>query len=225
MIAPQIKTKIQQVINCFETGSPKGKYDAISKYNDGPGNIKQITYGRSQTTEFGNLKKLLEEYVGNNGQYATAIKPYLLKIGKQPGLCDDIAFCNLLKAAGKNDPVMQSSQDEFFDSVYYEPALGWFKHMGFTLPLSLLVIYDSFVHSGGVPDILRNRFPEKVPLKGGSEKEWIKQYVNVRYDWLANHSRVILRSTVYRPDCFKKEISKNNWDLVQPVQANGITVV
>jgi hypothetical protein len=29
-------------------------------------------------------------------------------------------------------------------------ACEWFKKNGFTLPLSMLVIYDSYIHSGGI---------------------------------------------------------------------------
>ena len=50
MITTQQKTKILQIVNIFETGSKQGKYDNISIYADGKDNTKQITYGRSQTT-------------------------------------------------------------------------------------------------------------------------------------------------------------------------------
>ena len=49
-----------RVINVFETGTVKGKYGAISIYDDGPHDIRQVTYGRSQTTEYGNLGTLIE---------------------------------------------------------------------------------------------------------------------------------------------------------------------
>lgn len=224
MITPANKLKIQQVVNCFETGSVNGNYGMLVKYPDGPGGIRQITFGRSQTTEFGNLKLLLQDYVNDNGTYAAQIKPYLAKIGKKPSLCDDVTFCKLLKDAGSKDPIMQRCQDDFFDSLYYNPAYGWFQHMGFTQPLSLLVIYDSHIHSGSVPQFLRNKFAEKVPASGGNEESWIKQYVNARHDWLTNNPKALLRKTNYRTQCFKTQVQKNNWDLSQPVSANGIKV-
>jgi len=45
----------EQVVNAFETGSARGDYGNISIYNDGPNQIRQITYGRSQTTEYGRV--------------------------------------------------------------------------------------------------------------------------------------------------------------------------
>jgi hypothetical protein len=49
------------------------------------------------------------------------------------------------------------------------------------LPLSMLVVYDSFIHSGSVPMFLRKRFIERPPANGGDEKKWIGSYVEVRH--------------------------------------------
>jgi chitosanase len=224
------KKKIIKVVNVFETGTIDGNYADISIYVDGPKGpdgkqIKQITYGRSQTTEFGVLKILIDQYIANNGQYANQFKSYASKIGKQPSLHNDANFKKLLRDAGKLDPIMRNTQDSFFDQLYYQPALSWFTSMKFTLPLSMLVIYDSFIHSGTILAFLRERFPASVPKNGGDEKTWIKQYVAVRHTWLANHSNKILRNTVYRPICFENAIAQNNWDLAKPIIANGTTVV
>lgn len=224
MIAEITKKKIQQIINVFETGTIDGKYGSISKYNDGPKSIKQITYGRSQTTEFGNLKRLIELYIERNGQYASAFKPYVSKIGKQPSLVTNNIFLQILKDSGNNDVVMKKCQDDFFDSYYYHPALVWFEGFGFTEPLSLLVIYDSFIHSGSIKDSLRQLFSERPPKFGGDEKKWIAQYVDVRHNWLENHKRKILNGTIYRTQCFKNQIKNNNWDLSNSVIANRVPI-
>lgn len=229
MITPSIKTKIEDIINVFESGSINGSYGTLVKYKDytDPSthtNLVQVTYGRSQTTEFGNLKSLIKMYVDANGRFAQQLAPYLNYIGKKPGLCTDKTFCDTLINAGKTDPVMKNCQDDFFDSYYFMPALSWFNQMGFTLPLSLLVIYDSEIHSGGVPDFLRKRFAEKPPIKGGNEKIWIRQYVDVRHQWLKTHPKKILQNTIYRTQCFKKQIQNDNWYLTQPVRANGINI-
>ena len=230
MIPPPIKDKIEDIVNIFESGSIDGNYATLVKFKDYTDpvthtNLVQITYGRSQTTEFGNLKGLVKMYVDANGQFAQELAPYLNRIGKKPSLSSDKIFCQALIDAGKSDPIMQTCQDDFFDSYYFLPAFSWFNQMGFTLPLSMLVIYDSEIHSGGVPDFLRKRFPEKPPVKGGDEKTWIKQYVDVRHQWLKNHSKKILQNTIYRTQCFKTQIQNNNWNLDQPVRANGVNVI
>lgn len=223
MITNKQKTKILQVINVFETGSKDGKYDTLVIYADGKNGSRQITYGRSQTTEQGNLKALIQMYITRNGTFATQLKVFVNKIG-QESLVDNTAFKNLLRRSAREDIIMRTCQDDFFDILYYKPAFQFFQSNRFTTALSLLVIYDSFIHSGGVPSFLRERFPEKIPVNGGDEKKWITQYVNTRHLWLANHSRKILRNTIYRTECFKNQIANNNWDLSKEIIANGIKI-
>lgn len=218
------KKIIEQVVNVFVTGNVQGDYSAFVVMADGPNKARQVTYGRSQTTEYGNFDELIEMYVNSGGQFAARLKSYLPKIGVTP-LINDSAFKQLLKDAGKKDPVMQKVQDEFFDKRYFKPAMAWATDNGFTLALSVLVAYDSFIHSGTVPSFLRKRFPEKSPKNGGSEEAWIIQYVDTRRQWLATHSNTLLQKTVYRMDCFKNEIARSNWDLSKlPIKAHGIDV-
>lgn len=224
MITLENKIKIQKIVNVFETGTPNGKYSTLVKLPDGPGGIRQITYGRSQTTEFGNLKRLLAAYSAKDSIYSSEFKPYINKIGKQPSLASNAEFCNLLKLAGNEDEVMQQTQDEFFDLYYYQPAFVWFEGFGFTLPLSLLVIYDSFIHSGSIRNDIRQKFAARPPKFGGDEKTWITQYTDARHNWLKYHKRKILNGTVYRTNCFKEQIKNNNWDLEQEVKANGVII-
>ena len=161
-------------------------------------------------------------YVKVNGTYAKDFKPYLSLIENKP-LVDNEKFIALLKKSAK-DSVMQKTQDEFFDEFYWYPALKWTEDHGFDTPLSILTIYDSFVHSGGILVFLRNKFKEPTPENGGDETEWIKQYLTVRKNWLANHSRKILRKTVYRINDIQQAVYKNDWELKFPFTANGITL-
>ncbi|MGE0823809.1 MAG: chitosanase [Candidatus Binatia bacterium] len=213
-----------QVLNVFETGKIAGDYGTLVIYADGPHGVRQITYGRSQTTEYSNLEELVQMYVDANGMFSEQLRPFIAKIGVTP-LVNNKEFKQLLRDAGRKDPEMERIQDEFFDKRYFQPAMQWADTHRFTLPLSALVIYDSFIHSGGILYFLRKRFPEFPPAKGGNEKTWIKQYVDTRHKWLANHPKKILQGTVYRTQCFKREIARDNWDLSHvPINANGVKV-
>ena len=117
-LTPQQKRICERVINSFETGSADGDYGNISIYNDGPERIEQITYGRSQTTEYGHLGELVSMYVRANGQVSNELKPYVDRIG-QEALVNDAEFKQLLKRTAK-DPVMQTTQDAFFDKAYFQ---------------------------------------------------------------------------------------------------------
>lgn len=223
-LTPQQKNLCEHIVNVFETGSVQGDYSAIALFADGPHGVRQVTYGRSQTTEYGNLEELLQMYVDGHGTVSEQLRPYLAKIGVTP-LVDDDQFKQLLKNAGKNDPIMRQVQDTFFDKRYFQPAMAWADGNGFVLPLSALVIYDSQVHSGGILGFLRKRFPATPPAAGGDEKIWITQYVGARQAWLASSDNPDLRKTVYRTQCFQREIGRQNWDLSQlPVNANGVNV-
>lgn len=218
------KHLIERVVNVFETGSAEGNYSAIAIFNDGPKDIRQITYGRSQTTEYGNLRELVQRYAGAGGIYSKKLKPFVEKIGRS-ALTDNEDFKDLLRKAGKEDPVMRKTQDVFFDEKYYQPAMNWAKDNGFILPLSALVIYDSFIQSGGILNDIRNMFPESSPKNGGNEIEWTTAYVLSREQWLANHFRPAVRKTIYRTKCFKDQIATGNWILNNtPVNANGVKV-
>lgn len=218
------KRVIERVINAFETGSADGNYAAIAIFNDGPGGIRQITYGRSQTTEYGNLRELVQNYAGAGGTFSAALRPFAPKVGTTP-LTDDAAFKDLLRKAGQQDSVMKSVQDAFFETRYFRPAAQWADQQGFRLPLSMLVIYDSYVHSGSIRQSIREMFPETPPSRGGDEKAWVGAYVNARHKYLANNPNPQVRPTVYRTQCFKEQIRKNNWLLdVLPINANGINV-
>lgn len=218
------KSIIERVVNCFETGKPDGDYGSISIYADGPHDIRQITYGRSQTTEYGKLRQLVHMYIDAHGTYSSALQPYAEKVGSEE-LVDDQAFKSLLRRAGREDALMRRIQDRFFDEAYFVPAMIWADDHEFTLPLSALVIYDSFIHSGSILWIIRQKFRENPPDIGGDEKKWIKSYIHARHEWLSRHRRPAVRASAYRTRDLEREVTRGNWNLAKlPIMANGITV-
>ena len=101
-LTPKQRRVIDQVVNVFETSTPAGDYANISIFADGPGDVRQITYGRSQTTEYSKLRDLIERYVLAGGLYGNQLAPYVTRIGSEP-LVDDEAFKDLLRQAGQED--------------------------------------------------------------------------------------------------------------------------
>jgi chitosanase len=223
-LTPEQHQICERVINVFETGTVRGKYGAISIFNDGPHDIRQITYGRSQTTEYGNLRELVQMYVDAGGRFSEDLREFVPLIGRT-ALVDNSRFKNLLGQAGAEDEVMRRTQDVFFDRRYFQPAMRWATENGFTRALSALVIYDSFIHSGSILPLLRSRFTELPPARGGDEQVWIRQYVDVRHEWLLNNHRPAVRASAYRTRDLAREIARGNWDLgLLPIMANGVPV-
>jgi chitosanase len=218
------KSLIKKILLAFEQSSTSIKYDAIYKYDDGPNDKKQITVSFG-ITEYGNLKSLVKSYCFKNGRHSSEFTPYIPKIGVE-SLVEDTKFLQLLKESSANDPVMQMCQEESYDSMYINPDYAFCEKNKLELPLSKLVICDSYLHSGSILSSLRNSFSESVPVNGGNEKVWVESYCKARRSWLANHSRKILNKTVYRMDFMIDRIEKGDWELTQsPFNANGVKIV
>lgn len=217
-----------KVINCFEQGAPEFRHDKVDYLVDGvfPGSSTRrtqitISFGLTETSL---LPKFLKEYVGLGAKFSEDFKPYLSRLGKVP-LARDSKLEALLKKAAREDRVYTALIETYFYEKYFVKALGWAKENGFTEYLSILVILDSFIHSGSMLDFLRKRFPENVPIKGGDEKNYIKQYLQVRVSWLKNHSDKTLRRIWTRPQFYLDLVNKNNWNLDQlPIYPNGVKV-
>jgi chitosanase len=220
----QVRALILRLLNVAETGHPDGKPHAVYIYPDGKNGRKQVTLGVGFTEDGGNLEKVIKRYIAMKGAFANQLSVHLPQIGKGT-LAAEKKFHQLLKQAGEQDPLMAEAQNEQFNKIYLEPAFSWHTKNGFTLPLSFLVISDSYLHSGGIREALRNKFKENPPAQGGDEKAWVKSYVEARYQWLSTHSNKLLRNTVYRTQCFRNEIARENWALERlPIHINGVAV-
>ncbi len=222
MLTDLQKKTAMAIVNVFETGQVLGDYGKVTLL---PGDPGHLTYGRSQTTlASGNLFLLIKAYSETSeAALAGELAPYLDRLADQDlSLDHDAAFRGLLRHAGE-DPVMQGAQDDFFDRVYWAPALKSSDFIGVKTTLGTTVVYDSRIH--GSWHRLRDRTSTQygAPADLG-ETAWIGRYVEVRRDWLANHSIPILRRTVYRMDAFQRLIQSDNWALDLPIQVRGWTI-
>jgi chitosanase len=216
------KKAAQAIINIFETGTVAGKYDSVVSVSGDPGGL---TYGAKQTTlNSGNLYLLIKAYTdAQDASFADDLKPFLGGLKNQDQrLNRDARLHGILRQAGR-DPVMVREQDEFFDRVYWTPALNRATAIGIETALGVAVVFDSITHGSWA--LIRDRTISKFgkPSIIG-EQTWIGHYVDVRRDWLANHSVKLLHVTVYRMDAFKKLIEKRNWDLALPFTVRGLVI-
>lgn len=223
-----IKT-IRKVLSVAETDKAEWNPSSVYVYADDnrfdPPH-KQITLSIGFTEGGGNLKVVLQRYIQEGGKLAEKFKPYMLLLGSRsvPSKASDKEFIDMLKEAGKEE-VMKKVQEECFDELYLEKAFIWAQSKAFVLPLSYLVIADSYLHSGSMLPFLMSKFEEKKPVDGGNEKIWIKDYLTTRKRWLATHSNKILNKTVYRAECYLIELEKGNWELgMGSIVMNGTAV-
>jgi chitosanase len=203
------------IVNIFETGEVLGDYGRVTLI---PGDTGHLTYGRSQTTlASGLLHDLLEQYCGNAGaRFGGRLRPFLARTaGRDLSLDDDEGFHNNLRAAA-DDPVMRETQDVFFDSAYWRPALKAAADAGLTLPLAVAVAYDGRVHGSWA------RLRDETTAASGSvqalgQRAWVLAYIARRRQWLATNPRADLRPTVYRMDAFQRLAEQDRWGMALPL--------
>ncbi len=222
MLSELQKETAQAIVNIFETGSVRGDYARVTLLT---GDSGHLTYGRAQTTlGSGNLHLLIKAYCATPGAaYARALKPYLPQLADIDLRLDtDWTFRNVLKEAG-GDPVMRDAQDDFFDRVYWTPAMASARRTGLGEALSAAVVYDSAVH--GSWTAMRDRTTAKAgSASSAGERKWIGAYLDTRRDWLASHSNSLLRKTVYRMDAFRALAASGNWSLDLPMTVRGVRI-
>jgi chitosanase len=222
MLTELQKKTAQAVVNIFETGKPHGDYSRVTLLKNDNGHL---TYGRSQTTlNSGNLALLLHAYCDANGLLSDSLKPYLKTFdNKDLSLDNNEKVKSLLRQAG-DDAVMQQVQDEFYDRVYWGPSIRSAEYIGVSKPLSITVVYDSWVHGSYhlIRDMTNQDYGE---AKNIGEEEWLKAYVSVRRNWLANNSNELLHKTVYRMDSFRDLFENNKWELQLPLTVRNVVII
>lgn len=230
------KLKALAIVKIFETGKPAGDYTAVAVLDDGAG----ISYGINQFThKSGSLGKVIEKYLynlarererdsshgGGSGEIGVVqFEDRLPDLRKKSAaaiskLAGDSLFKAALRNAGKT-PEMQAAQRSVMETMYLRPAIEACEGDGFTLPLSLAVIYDSINH--GSFEKIRDRVRmsrEKFASDTAFEQAWISTYVTRRDAWLESVPR--LKKTDYRTDFFLAQIDRENWQLDLPVWVHG----
>jgi chitosanase len=220
LTALQKKTS-HAIVSIFETGKPLGDYGRFSVLE---GDTGHLTYGRSQTTlASGNLALLLHAYCEADGLFSDALGPYLPTFDRRDFRLDHNEKVKALLREAGDDPVMKKIQDEFFDRVYWEPALKAAGRLEISRPLGVTVIYDSKIHGSfeRIRELTIEQFGEATDV---GEEEWITAYIFTRRDWLANHSNALLHKTVYRMDSFKEMIDTDKWDLPLPLTIRNVVI-
>lgn len=220
---PAFVSFIREVLTIAEQGTRTIPYSKVEVMADGPNGKNQITLSIGFTEFGGNLKKVVGRYCDKGGVLADKFTSYYPTIGSTP-MASNNYFKQLLRDAGK-EQLMQQVQEDSFEEFYLGPAFRFCKVNNMELPLSFLVVADSYLHSGSVPDFLRKRFPASLPAKTlEGEKQWVREYTNVRHDWLATHSSQLLRNTIYRTNYYKAVIKDEDWQLERAhlVAMNGV---
>jgi chitosanase len=217
------KQTAQAIVNIFETGRVLGDYASVV---NAAGDLGGLTYGKAQTTiNSGNLYLLVKAYTEAVGaMFANELSPFLERLrARDTRLNNNTVLHNFLRRAGQEDDVMIEVQDAFFDRVYWVPAVTSAERAGITTALGTAVVYDGVVH--GSWSLMRDRTNNRHgSVSEIGEKRWIPRYLDVRREWLANHTNHLLRRTVYRMDALKIITTRGNFDLDLPITVRGLVI-
>lgn len=216
----QDKLKALAIVHIFETSRAFGSYAACVVLNDGAG----VSYGIAQFTHrSGSLWEVVDRYLNAGGQIGREVLAAAVPLLKRSNvasietLASDSRFKKALIAAAVTRE-MKEAQHFVATTRYLQPAIDICTRMGFTLPLSLAVVYDSVVH--GSWERIAARVGTRTSLPASDEKGWITEYVRKRHIWLT--AIVRLRSTTYRTRFFLNQIATGNWDLKLPLMVHGV---
>jgi chitosanase len=215
------KLTSEALVNVFETGRVRGRYGAVTVIK---GDNGHLSYGKSQASlGSGSLYTLLKAYCETVGAaLAGDFLPLLPRFRDKDFTLDvDFNVRALLQTAGE-DPVMQATQDRFFDRSYWLPAQRAAEACNLQLPLSRALVYDSFIH-GGFERIRKTVKTGIVVPVGGDERSWAMDYIKERKTWLLSCSDP-LPKTVYRMDAFSNLIAADKWDLGLPMMVRGVLI-
>ena len=213
------RLKALAIVGIFETSRPFGDPATLVVLDDGAG----ISYGIGQFTHrSGSLYRVVESYLASGGvvgkEVIAARLPLLRDLS--PGVVLACSRDARLKAAlrlAARTPEMLDAQGQVMEHLYLRPALAECARLGFSLPLSLAVVYDSFIH-GSWPR-LRDAVPAAAPGPD-AERAWITRYVARRDTWLGSIPR--LAKTRYRTRFFLDQIAASNWQLDLPLRVHGV---
>lgn len=222
MLSELQKKAAQAIVNTLETGSPHGRYTTVTVAE---GDTGHLTYGRSQITlSSGNLYQLIKQYTEKPAaSLGSALIPYLDRLrSRDISLDHEPGIKHLLRCAG-DDPVMRAVQDGFVDRAYWVPSLRSAGAMGLRTGLAISVVYDSRVH-GSWATVRKLTVRRHGTVRGIGERRWVRQYVSVRREWLANHFNPLLPRATYRMDAFQALIDDAKWDLALPFVVRGMRI-
>lgn len=201
----------------------------ISVFENGKPGVYHKTYWNPETRELsgglmmastlsGNLGKLLRLYQKNGG---VGLSDMVIRSIESKSVLNSELLVKAFRALFKNaagDPIMKSTQLDFFSDQFLAPAEKMSSNLGITEPLGRVVVFDSFIQ--GAFKTVKAHVMEHYPNTQQDLNQWdlIREYLKARRDWLANNPNKALHPTVDRVDSLMHLEKIGNWKLDLPLE-------
>lgn len=221
------KQRAEQVISSFENGTTDIQYAYIANLQDGRG----YTAGRAGfTTGTSDLLAVIRRYTAlKPGNELARYLPALVTINGSDSLAGLDGFPAVWQRTANTDPLLRQVQDEFFDELYFTPAMARAKSAGVATPIGQLIILDTAVQHGigndpdGLPAIIDETIRHNGKAgKSVSEVVWLEKFLASRRQHLTNASNVATRQawkeSAPRIDALKMILDAGNYGLETPLR-------
>ena len=209
------KMTAQAIVSIYETSTYGNlAYRSISL---DPGDLGGLSYGKFNASyNSGNIYLLLSRYT-QNINHITDFSAYMpaLRINSNSAITD--AFLDLLRTAS-DDVVMHVTQDQFFDTEFWQPVILWATKYQFINPLTYAILFDSFIQ-GAFYNVLAG-----APATIGKEVDWCASYLQHRYEYISTSGNSDTRSSVYRVEYLYKLLQNKNYNLDLPISIQNIEI-
>ncbi|MGL4424298.1 MAG: chitosanase [Gemmataceae bacterium] len=235
---------IETITGIFEGGVP-----SYCTYADNPKDKGKMSYGKHQASETsGHLKAMLQNYVDRTDDPAPdPVKAQgvrdQMKNFKSGGKSfsenanDRAAMKKALKEAC-SDPAMRRTQDEYFRTKFYDPAMKKAAKYGVTSPLGKSIFYDNEIQGPALTEGFAEKslkewnkaHPNQPPAKacapedpnGPDEATFLKGMNKARREKMnAADKDNAYHNTTYRPDEHDKLIDSGNMQLDKDFNTRG----
>jgi hypothetical protein len=132
----------------------------------------------------------------------------------------EIYFLNYYLETSKNQALSQNQiansyleklKAEHQELYYVNLSNDWVSEQKFTLPLSQLIIYFSYINFGGVLNCFLNSLPEQTPLKKGDEKRWVYYYLVAMQTMLQTTNNLMQSKPHFMIAYFMAQVKSNKW--------------
>lgn len=198
-----------------------------------------ISYGQHQATlASGTLAVIVKRYCDSaDSDTAKQLKTFLPKVtAKDAALKNNETFLNLLRAAGKEQKMIDA-QDSVFIEKYWNPAIERAVSEGVKSPLGFALFYDTNVQGGLNATI--GRVKTKLGTSAVSEQKYLKTFLECRRDRLLElaaeqilspnastrkNGEMLKSAAKNRIGSLIKLVDANNLDLTGTFDINGTMV-
>ncbi len=225
------KEMIDTLTGIFEGGSYCSIADSLSDTKGG------LSFGKHQVSEIqGTLVALLKKYTNKPTATSSNVSAIQFHLGlfnsagtRYSGTItqrDD--FKRVLKMAC-TDPAMKQAQDEFFDAIYFIPAMRHAADFGLATALGRSICYDIAIQTGPNHTAFYVAALDRwnTEHSGTPDEKTFLTYVDNarRAAMLSPKSSPAYRASVYRPDEFDKLLVSGNLDLKTNFVFRGFQIV